>query len=216
MNNNSNKQILLSVIGVAILVVAVVGVSFAFFTYLGGEAPNTVKTGTILFDTTVSGFSLEDQFPTTAAEATTSSIKIKGNTTYTNGIDFEIKVTAVSGNVNALAYPTITVTPAASLPTGVTMESTAIDAATVTAGTVIATGHIGTTADIADFTEVLKISAFYDKAKYHISDTPKQTLVDGEYIANTVDVLTQAQWNALEDYSFTIQVVAFEGTGAGA
>ena len=30
-NSNSSKQVLLSVIGVAILVVAIVGVSFAFF-----------------------------------------------------------------------------------------------------------------------------------------------------------------------------------------
>ena len=32
-NNNSSKQILLSVLGVAILVVAVVGISFAAFSY---------------------------------------------------------------------------------------------------------------------------------------------------------------------------------------
>ena len=33
MNGNSSKQVLLSVLGIAILVVAVVGVSFAFFSY---------------------------------------------------------------------------------------------------------------------------------------------------------------------------------------
>ena len=33
MEENGSKKVLLSVLGVAILVVAVVGVSFAFFTY---------------------------------------------------------------------------------------------------------------------------------------------------------------------------------------
>ena len=47
-NNNSSKQVLLSVLGVAILVVAVVGVSFAAFSYSKtGEKVNTITTGTI-------------------------------------------------------------------------------------------------------------------------------------------------------------------------
>ncbi len=50
MNNNSSKQILLSVLGVAILVVAVVGVSFAAFTYTKpGTQVNEITTGTIAF-----------------------------------------------------------------------------------------------------------------------------------------------------------------------
>ena len=47
-NNNNSKQVLLSVLGVAILVVAVVGVSFAAFSYQGiGVRENTITTGTI-------------------------------------------------------------------------------------------------------------------------------------------------------------------------
>ena len=47
-NNNSSKQILLSVLGVAILVVAVVGVSFAAFTFSKkGTEENKITTGTI-------------------------------------------------------------------------------------------------------------------------------------------------------------------------
>ena len=33
MENSNSKQVLLSMIGIAILIIAVVGVSFAFFTY---------------------------------------------------------------------------------------------------------------------------------------------------------------------------------------
>ena len=46
--DNSSKQILLSVLWVAILVVAVVGVSFAAFTFTGtGTKENRISTGTI-------------------------------------------------------------------------------------------------------------------------------------------------------------------------
>ena len=48
MNGNSSKQVLLSVLGIAILVVAVVGVSFAFFSYTKtGSTTNTISTGEI-------------------------------------------------------------------------------------------------------------------------------------------------------------------------
>ena len=47
-NNNNSRQVLLSVLGVAILVVAVVGVSFAAFSYSKtGTQVNTITTGTI-------------------------------------------------------------------------------------------------------------------------------------------------------------------------
>ena len=46
--DNNSKQVLLSVLGVAILVVAVVGVSFAAFTFSQtGQKVNTISTGTI-------------------------------------------------------------------------------------------------------------------------------------------------------------------------
>ena len=48
MNENNSKQVLLSVLGVAILVVAVIGVSFAAFSYSKtGAKVNTITTGVI-------------------------------------------------------------------------------------------------------------------------------------------------------------------------
>ena len=67
-NNNSSKQILLSVLGVAILVVAVVGISFAAFSYSKtGEVSNTITTGTITMTYTepTNGISLTDALPIT-------------------------------------------------------------------------------------------------------------------------------------------------------
>ncbi len=66
--NNSSKQILLSVLGVAILVVAVVGVSFAAFTFSKtGTKPNQITTGTVKMTYTEgeSGLSLTDALPMT-------------------------------------------------------------------------------------------------------------------------------------------------------
>lgn len=67
-NNNSSKQILLSVLGVAILVVAVVGISFAAFSYSKtGEKENTITTGTITMSYTEgkNGITLTDALPIT-------------------------------------------------------------------------------------------------------------------------------------------------------
>ena len=65
-NNNNSKQVLLSVLGVAILVVAVVGVSFAAFSYSKtGEKVNTITTGTITmsYSEDTNGINLMDALP---------------------------------------------------------------------------------------------------------------------------------------------------------
>ena len=65
-NNNNSKQVLLSVIGVAILVVAVVGVSFAAFSYSRtGQQINTITTGTITmsYSEDTNGINLVDALP---------------------------------------------------------------------------------------------------------------------------------------------------------
>ncbi len=63
-NGNSSKQVLLSVLGIAILVIAVVGVSFAFFTYSKTGENQLLTTGTIFFQFTDGDqISLKDQFP---------------------------------------------------------------------------------------------------------------------------------------------------------
>ncbi len=70
MSNNTSKQILLSVIGVAILVIAVIGVSFAFFTYTrAGSKSNMLGAGTIDFKFTDGNtINLTNQFPISSEE----------------------------------------------------------------------------------------------------------------------------------------------------
>ena len=67
-NSNSSKQILISILGVAILIVAVVGISFAAFTYARtGTTTNTITTGTITMSYTEgkNGITLTDALPIT-------------------------------------------------------------------------------------------------------------------------------------------------------
>ncbi len=67
-NNNNSRQVLLSVLGVAILVVAVVGVSFAAFSYTGeGGKENIITTGTISMEYTEgeNSINLTDALPMT-------------------------------------------------------------------------------------------------------------------------------------------------------
>ena len=67
-SSNSSKQILISILGVAILIVAVVGISFAAFTYAKtGTTTNTITTGTITmgYNEPTNGINLTDALPIT-------------------------------------------------------------------------------------------------------------------------------------------------------
>ena len=80
-NENSSKQILLSVLGVAILVVAVVGISFAAFSYSrAGEKENTIQTGTITMSYTedTNGIAITDALPITDP----TGMALKGENNY--------------------------------------------------------------------------------------------------------------------------------------
>ena len=103
-NSKQSKQILLSVIGVAILVVAVVGVSFAFFNYTRSGQENRVQTGKIWFTSSQSGaLSVSNFFPQrpgTNDQANTSEAKItiSGGTTYENGMTYRLRAVDVKSD----------------------------------------------------------------------------------------------------------------------
>ena len=94
MNGNSSKQILLSIIGIAVLVIGVVGVSFAFFTYSRtGTSNNVITTGSISFSfEEENALSLVNKFPQTDADG-------KGNDT----LDFNV-FGSISQGGNDISY----------------------------------------------------------------------------------------------------------------
>lgn len=106
MNGNSSKQVLLSVLGIAVLVVAVVGVSFAFFSYSkAGERNNTLTTGSIFFNFIEgNAINLTNQFPMTDASG-------KALTKEANGA-LEFSVVGYDGSATGIDY-TITAVPGA-------------------------------------------------------------------------------------------------------
>lgn len=109
MNENSSKQVLLSVLGIAVLVVAVVGVSFAFFTYSKtGEKNNTLTTGNIFFNFTEgNAIKLTNEFPRTdtsgealnEAQNGALTFHVVGYDTSDKGIEYTVY--ALEGDVEA-------------------------------------------------------------------------------------------------------------------
>ena len=232
-NSNSSKQILLSVIGVAILVVAVVGVSFAFFNYTRTGAANTIKTGTISFNTSNSTITINNLFPIAKSAVATDTtnvgvgtVTITGSTNYSNGIDFTVTAEEVSNNIG---------TTSGKLPVSVSVTSTNMtdvkafgsnsgsmtvnsyeDGSTITSGSVLASGRIPANANVNG---TLTIKAYIDQAgvaitdTYNGTDTPTDNMGTTSTWVNGRTVLTTEQWNALSSTpaSFKIRVVANEG-----
>ena len=99
MSNNSSKQIILSVVSVAILIIAVVGVSFAVFSYTRkGTSNNKITTGKIVFsfndgDT----INLTNHFPI----STETGVGLTGEN---NVCTFTITGNSVGGNITYHVY----------------------------------------------------------------------------------------------------------------
>ena len=104
MENNS-KQVVLSIVGIAILVIAVVGVSFAFFTYSKtGTTNNVITTGSLTFSyNETKQLTITNAFPQTPDEGKQNdefTFNVTGNLPTTVG-DVSYTVTAVKGAVPA-------------------------------------------------------------------------------------------------------------------
>lgn len=98
MNNNNSRNILLSVLGVAILVVAVVGVSFAVFQFTAqGTTTNTLSTASIsmTFKEKTTGITIENAMPKTDAT---------GSATLTEGEYFDFSVGASLVGTTTVQY----------------------------------------------------------------------------------------------------------------
>lgn len=66
MENNNKKTLILSIIGILVLVIAVVGVSFAMYSFTGtGSKENIIKAGTITLDfgTNDNVIALDNEYP---------------------------------------------------------------------------------------------------------------------------------------------------------
>lgn len=128
MENNS-KQAILSIVGIAVLVIAVVGVSFAFFTYSKqGTTNNVITTGSIAFEfkEDVNGLTLSNQFPQTIEAGKTNDT-------------FDFNVTGkIPNTMSPIAY-TVYAVPGAAVEGKTKLKNSEIDFyVTTTGGTVVA------------------------------------------------------------------------------
>ena len=242
-NSNSSKQVLLSVIGVAILVVAVVGVSFAFFNYTRTGTPNTIRTGTISFSTTQSTINVENVFPVAATAVATDTTNVKtaevtitGNTSYSNGIDFvvsaeEVNLTVGTGN-EAVTVP-LHVTVTSENMTGVTgLTLGSFDKTTqLASGAPLASGKIPANTNVNG---KIKIQVYLDASEVAITDTypegdvthqdttdPNNPVTVTDYTNGTTaawvagrTVLTTAQWNSLSSNGLSFKIKVVANEGA--
>lgn len=231
-NSNQSKQVLLSVIGVAILVVAVVGVSFAFFSYVNtGSNANTVETGTISFSADIpeTAITITNVFPTATAASDTVTVTINGSTTYNDGIIYVVDAVEPT-QATELFTPTLSAALTSGTQTGHEFNAagsgSGVSLAT-SGNTLLGTGSIAknTTVNNAQIT----ITVGFDSSKYWISDnvttemsqatrlTTLKTLNAANGLTVPGDdavVYTTSEWNALSEngVSFKIRVRATEGT----
>lgn len=117
MENNNSKHILLSILGVLILVIAVIGVSFAAFSYTGtGGKTNSITTGTInmTYAEVTDGIVLNDALPISDSQG----MSLSGTN---NVFDF-----IVSANISGSGTTTINYTITAMKETDSTLPDSAI------------------------------------------------------------------------------------------
>ena len=102
------KQVMFGIIGIAILLIGIVGVTYAFFNYTRTGQANTIRTGRIYFnaDQGNSTVTLDNLFPISQTGTITAStpgvgsvkLHITGDTTYTQGVEYLIEAADVTGN----------------------------------------------------------------------------------------------------------------------
>ena len=217
--SNSSKQILLSVIGVAILVVAVVGVSFAFFNYTRTGPANSISTGQIHFETSQSVVSVSNLFPvdsgdvtaSTSANVATTTVTIRGWTNWDAGINYT--VTATDVDMKGLPIK-VKVFTTGDMLSGATLLGNGA-ATTLTNNATIASGNIAksTTAPSTMPEGTIKVVAFLDAGDIIITDTPTtgegstapEGYTNGTDVSGKTRVSTDT-WNALATTPATFKI----------
>ena len=104
MEQSKKKTLIISILGVFIVIVALLGVTYAFFNYTRTGPANTVGTGRIYFDHTQGNtINMENAFPisSTAAQTDTTNAKtvqiiVTGDTDYSGGEEYLLTATDVN------------------------------------------------------------------------------------------------------------------------
>ena len=233
------KHVKLSVIGFAILLISLVGVTYAFFNYTRTGAANNLRTGRIYFNTTHGEeLTITNVFPMTATEASnatldTVTVGIAGDTTYADGEEFEITLVDVTNTVNGKHVPmnyiaTYTAATGGSIGEASETYFTARDAKAaniyklnttgkVVEGKQVLTGYIKSGA--TGISGTLSIKAYIDADRIAITDTydPINPETDEmgtpyEWVGRR-EVFTTTEWNSLNTNGISFKIKAESNEG---
>ena len=233
-----NKKTLLSIVGVAILVIGLVGITYAIFNYTRTGGANTIRVGKIAFSSSqATPISLTNVFPISSTEALTdttntgqSVITITGDTEYSDGVEYLVTISDVHNTVgtgaNQKTIPiAIQVTASNGLGSsndnyftnrgGNTSIYRVLSRGEIEENARVLVGYIAKGATGVNGT--ITIKAYLDSAKIAISDTYDGT--ESGNMGTTTDwvagrtVLTTTEWNSLQTagVSFKVKVEANEG-----
>ena len=240
-DKKSSRNILLSVIGIAVLVIVFVGVTFAFFNYTRTGSSNVIKVGRISFiSKNEQTINLSNLFPIDPEETGimndstkvgTYTIEIKGDTDNTDGIEYLISAVDANITSNGKTLPIsldITVTTLGTESSSYWTARNSKNATiykklvgeTLEGNGMLLVGYIkpNTTSGTAEGVDgSITIKAYLDKNKIAISDTYNGEETDNmgtttNWVNGRV-VLTTNEWNALQStgVSFKVKVEANEG-----
>lgn len=230
MENNQKKTLILSIIGILVLVIAVVGVSFAMFTFSGtGTKENVLRTGSISVDfnnaTKTNHIEITNQYPESDAVGMADT---NNETTFTVQGDFGGNTT-MSVNYE-VGLSDITTTPASGARIGDNYVKVAIQQnSTYVKGT--ASGGVLISSFASDHGPLNLIDSYYVTNGTLTSSDLTDTFTVKAYLADTYDLPTDAansdtenggnltipqqdgsaqhkKTSASETYSFKVKVVA--------
>lgn len=226
--SNSSKQVLLSVIGVAILVVAVVGVSFAFFNYTRTGDVNRIQTGQIYFTSSQDApISITNFFPTptngtTPTNSSSAVITITGGTSYEAGMDYRLTAVDFTGTQQTGVPIQVTVAASSTLTSNDNTFTPVTDGTLVSNNLNLGNGFIkatdGTAANRVTGTVTVTASI---PANVAISDTYNSNGVTSDLNGTTSawvnerTVISTETWNSLatNPITFKIRVEAIQHGG---
>ncbi len=226
-----NNKVFLSTIGIALLLISLVGVTYSFFNYTRTGTENTIKTGNISFNSTQDNtISLTNVFPTSSTNinstnSDTVTINITGDTTYSEGIEYKVTLDQVNNTINGKEVPISIMATANNLGTESSNYYTDRENKTkiymlnsegeAYNGKYIAVGYIP--AGATGVNGSIDITAFIDTNKVAISDTYDGN--ESDLMGTTNDwvmgreVFTTEEWNSFAStpLSFKVKIEANEG-----
>ena len=215
---NKKKIILGSIIGVFIGIL--LGTTYAIFSYTRTGGNNQLQAGRIVFSSNQTYLELNNALPTTrtnlnSSNSDTATITLKGDTTYTRGIEYKVTIEEVNNTINGKELPITFQVTANNLGTKssdyynergsttnvykLTEEGDAYNGKYVIVG-FIKPDAIGVNGSI-------NITAYIDTNKIIISDTDSETDTGAE-------IFTTSEWNSFNSsnpLSFKVRVEAREG-----